>query len=380
MAILIGSLDIGKNTGKMVASTLNVDISELTKKKLLAFIVESSRLFNNTPIPKSKEKPSILKEMSKVRKESITTRADINPKSMSDSIIDIIYDLKDENPKKLTYLVGSEASTESESSSKIDDIIMACGYELITRYLKPNTKDNDVYLTLTYPLSQKDKVNVEDYIELIKKDGPIRVVKNGKFYEFTIKQILAKPEGSGLLVEKPNLFKEKDTLVFDVGGMNTSITKYINLKAKYDDIQGYELGNRKLRQLLDTYYSEEFKGKKFPGGDHVKDRAIRGLYRDPNVEKEKMDNVIKRAKDELFKSIIEHGDKYFTLASVDKILFIGGTTLNLKENIAELRDKYGDDVVEKIDDPQWIAINGLYKYTLLYYKNYFKENFKNEYK
>lgn len=258
---------------------------------------------------------------------------------------------------KKRYIVGEQGQEKSEDTSKTEFLHQLSCYTAITQFLEPESKDNEIYMVLACPTSVlMIKEAKEEYKNFIKGDGPIKITVDGKNYEFEIKDITIKAEGSGILYLEPNIFKNQTVAIIDLGGLNMGVSVYVNMVCKKDDRFIEECGTDKLigitREQLAIYKKGNLVNK------DISEKALKegGLKKAGKIDTESIEYVNKAKElyyQEVLKNLKEHKVE---VDQFDKVVFVGGTTEHVKENITRSLEH-----AHIPSNPQLSTVEGLYK-------------------
>ena len=255
------------------------------------------------------------------------------------------------------YIVGDQGTRKSYETSKTQLIHKLCCYAGICQYLEPNTKDNHIYMVLACPISVLQSPEAkEEFKEFMKGDGAIKVVVNDKNYEFEIKDIIIKAEGSGILYTDPKLFCEKDVVLFDIGGLNLGINIYRNGVCTKDDRFIEEYGNEMLIKEIQDKLTAYYKGNRIKEDEATKilddGYALKFGKRDKDSEE-----YLELAREDYFKTILDIAKRNkITIELYDSIVFVGGTVKRIEDIISR---EIPNAIIPK--DPQWSTVEGLYR-------------------
>lgn len=261
----------------------------------------------------------------------------------------IVFDSK-------TYIVGEQGLEKSYGTSKTKLLHKLTCYAGITKFLEPNTK-NEVYMVLSCPLSVLQvEAAKEEYKSFIKGEGPIEIIVDGDKYNFEIKDITIKSEGSGIMFLEPSLFIGKTVVVIDLGGMNMGASIYRNKACKKDDRFIEEHGSEQLIKEVRNQISI------YKNGDLISEDQAEKVLEDGFLKKAGNVDInsivyVEKAKMNYYKGILNYFKEHkVDIDSLDKVVFVGGTTQHIK-----------DIVVKELlhahipSDSQWCTVDGLYK-------------------
>lgn len=255
------------------------------------------------------------------------------------------------------YIIGELGEERSTKSSKTELIHKLAAYAAITRYLKPNTNiKNKIHLVLACPLSVlKSQEAKEEYKQFIKGDGVITIVVNGENFAFEIEDIMIKAEGSGILYIEPERFKGKKVAVLDFGGLNFGFSAFTNGVCKNSDRFNEEIGTTELVLMVKDGLTTLNKGNivKYD----IAEKALEaGHMKDLGGIKEGSQEKIREAKEKFLKKALAIIENYkFDLTQFDDLVFVGGTTQKIKEQILK---EFPNCYIPA--NSQWTTADGLY--------------------
>lgn len=263
-----------------------------------------------------------------------------------------------------SVILGEQGIERSFETSKTTPLHQMCAYTVISQYLEPDTKDNEIYLVLACPITvlKSDKAK-QEYKDLIKGDGPISITVDDKNYEFEIKDILIKAESSGVLYLIPEEFKNKKVLVTDFGGLNMTNTIFTNGVCVNPEKDRFaeELGSVELTNRVSKYLTDYSNGNivDFKTSEEALNRGHLLEYGKPDLAStEYIEKAKQEFLDDSIKELARHNVK---TKNLDKIIYIGGTSSYLKEQIKALPNG------ELTDNPQWSSVEGLFKIAIKKY-------------
>lgn len=256
-----------------------------------------------------------------------------------------------------TYIVGEQGSEKSYGTSKTKLLHKLTCYAGITKFLEPNTKTNDIYMVLSCPLSVLlVEAAKEEYKSFIKGDGPISITVDGRNYNFEIKDIMIKSEGSGIMYLEPNLFINQTVLVVDLGGVNMGGSLYRNKTCNREDRFIEEHGSEQLLKEIRNQISI------YKNGDLISDAQAEKVLWDGFLKKAgKVDinslEYVEKAKMDYYKDMLKYFKEHrIDINSLDSVVFLGGTTQHIKDIIA--KDLPHSHIPA---NSQWSSVEGLYK-------------------
>ncbi|WP_039237502.1 ParM/StbA family protein [Clostridium sp. K25] len=256
-----------------------------------------------------------------------------------------------------SYIIGEQGEQKSNETSKTNLLHQIAGYTAITQLLEPNTKDNVVNVVLACPLSVlKIQEAKEEYKNFIKGTGAIHINVDGADYSFTVKEIMIKAEGSGVVVTRPEKFIGKTVIVIDFGGLNMGVSIYVNGVCKQSDRFIEEHGANALTLLVQDQLTAMNNGNIVSYAQAEQALEKGHTVKNGEIQTESIDRINK-AKEIFFNKALEiiktHG---YGIDNFDESVFIGGTTQKLRKIIL---DRFKNAVIP--ENPQWTTAEGLYK-------------------
>ncbi|MCD3240826.1 ParM/StbA family protein [Clostridium botulinum D/C] len=253
------------------------------------------------------------------------------------------------------YIIGDSGKAYDYDSNKEKDIHKISAYTAITQFIEQSTKDNHIYMVLACPIDFiRSKELKDSYKEFIKGSGEININIDGKDYNFIIEDITIKSEGSGVVYNNIELFKNEDVTVIDLGGVNFSFCIYSNCVAVKESRFARDFGGNYLIQLTRNALRDYTKG--LPISENL---ALKSLIDDCLTLKNEKDSgsieVIRKVKEEYLEKIIGEIKASGQNIDLNKPVFCGGTA-ELIRNV--IKNKYKFATV--LENPQWNSVEGLY--------------------
>jgi len=253
------------------------------------------------------------------------------------------------------YIIGEQGETKSSDTSKTNLLHQLSAYAAISRFLKPDTSTK-INLVLACPLSVlKIAEAKEEYKDFIKGTGVITIKVNNETFKFEIENVTIKAEGSGILYTEPELFKGKNMAVIDFGGLNMGVSIYRNSVCKQNDRFIEEFGANVLTLRVKDAMTTLNKGN-IVSYDTAEQALENGYMKDlSSIRPDSIDKIKKVKKQFLLDAIGIIKTHSIKLEELDGIVFVGGTTQKLQEQISE---KYPSANIPK--NSQWTTVEGLY--------------------
>lgn len=255
------------------------------------------------------------------------------------------------------YIVGEQGIEDSNETSKTNLLHKLSAYAAISNYIEEDT-DNEINVVLACPLSVlKIKNAKEEYKNYIANDNKeVNININSKEYRFTIKDITIKAEGSGILYTNPDLFINRNVGVIDFGGLNMGFSEYRNGVCNANDRFIEEYGVKKLTQMVQDVLSELENGNlaSYAEAEKVLEVGYRTeLGQIDIISSEKVKETKQKFLEDALKVIRARG---YGLKKLDGLIFVGGTTQKIKEQIMGI---FPNATIPA--DSKWTTCEGLYK-------------------
>lgn len=243
------------------------------------------------------------------------------------------YKVEHEN---IACIIGEQGSNKSNDTSKINDLHRLCCYTAITQFIEPGTKDNNIYMVLACPLSILLVEDLkEEFKSFIKGNGKINIKVNDLEYEFEIKEIMIKAEGSGIIYLAPEIFKNKAVGIVDLGGLNMGFSLYIDKVCKKQDRFIEECGHDRLMEIVREKLSNYKKGDLIKY-DIAEKALLEGYLKQAGKAEKETETYINAAKEQYFNEVMENIKNHkFDINELDTIVFVGGTSSHIKEIIKD---------------------------------------------
>lgn len=253
-----------------------------------------------------------------------------------------------------TYMVGDDASDTSVSytTSKMDLL-----HKVVTYTAIGNLIDNgdQINLVIGCPLSiyanVQKKNEYRDYIA--PRQTQIKVSINGIDKTFVINRVYVCPESSGVIYGDSMKYSDTSVGVIDIGGLNVNACIFEEDTPKIEYSFTEELGSNKMMVEVQTALETEFATNinSVAMNDLKRDGYLHGKYKERSTEifeKMKKDHLTK-----ILESCVRHG---WTLDMMS-LVFIGGSSVLLKNEITDLVKTKGYDIDLDVIDPNCNFLN-----------------------
>lgn len=255
-------------------------------------------------------------------------------------------------------IIGEQGNIDgAEETNKATLLHKLCIYTAITRFIEPDEKA-EVYMVLACPLNLlKSAQYKEEYKNFIMNGGKdISIEVNDENFNFNIKEITIKSEGSGIIYLSKDKFYNCQIGLIDIGGLNMQYCTYINGAAVPESRFTEMTGSNKLIQDIKEDLEILLRGKPVSfeqASDALADKVLKINNSDVDESREIIKSRIHRyIKNDVVRNITKRRNSLELLQPV----IVGGTCLNIKEEIkAEIEN------IEIQEDPQWASVEGLFK-------------------
>ncbi len=254
------------------------------------------------------------------------TRMDIEKENLGDSDS---YSVLYEGTK---YLIGRQASNWDPSRSKKSEIHKVATYTAIANLV---ANGDHVNIGIGCPLSiYMNPSSRKAYKEYIVPQGKqIDITINRKHTTFTIKRSFVFPESSGVIYLNQDEYASDTVGVIDIGGLNANCCIYENMIPKADvnsmftlDEGGHILTNR-IKSELESNCDVSL-------SDILMNKILKDGFMHSNPEKSA--EIIRKCKRDHVQKIFNECKKNGWPVENMKIVFIGGTSALLSEEIEQI--------------------------------------------
>jgi len=236
------------------------------------------------------------------------------------------------------YRVGDGAMNESYFETKQEEIHKICTYTMIALFGVNN--GDSVVLGIGCPLSifKNKRARIEYQRFMSNNHEPVSLTVDGKRYTFVIDKCVVFPESAGVVYVNYDKYRNRTVGVIDIGGLNTNCCVYQNIAPLVETVFTTRLGGKVMsKSLRDTLNSSlnlstpltEYQMPEIMKNGYVYDR--RDVARQTKSKKIIHDYRIKHIQ-EIYDNCVAHN---WAVDNMD-IVFVGGTSLLLKEEIKEV--------------------------------------------
>lgn len=162
------------------------------------------------------------------------------------------------------YLIGDMVSEDYSDFSldKATRIHQLAIYTAITQLLqKAKAPANvDIRLAVNVPITTyKDSFQKENFKQMIEKRGhTIHLMVNGKAYSIELSDVTLAFEGMGEIYAKSDEYKNKNTIIFDLGGLNTTLCTFKSIQPLINTMVVSDLGMNVLKGKIGKVINERY--------------------------------------------------------------------------------------------------------------------------
>lgn len=268
-------------------------------------------------------------------------------------------------------IIGEQGTIDGSSETNKATILhKLCIYTAITRYIRPK-ESTEVYIVLACPLNLlKSTEYKEEYKSFIMNGGKeITILVDSEEFNFIIKDITIKSEGSGILYLNKERFNDCEIGLIDIGGLNMQFCKYVNgvpqPESRFTEMTGSTKLIEDLREDLEIFR----KGKPVTFGQA--EQALQDkVLKLNNIEIDESREIIRnRISKYIENDVIRNITKRRISLDLLQPVVVGGTCINIKEEL-----KVAIENIEIQEDPQWAPIDGLFKIAVAKYSKKFTNN------
>jgi plasmid segregation protein ParM len=250
------------------------------------------------------------------------------------------------------YLLGDMVSEDYtdytlSKTSKVHQISIYTAIAILLQKAKVPS-NVDIRLAVNAPISTyKDALQKQNYKEMIENRGrTVHIVVNGKEYSFLLSDVTIAFEGMGEVFSSPNLYKDKSTIVVDIGGLNCTLCTFSGLQPQVNTMIVSDLGMSFLKGKIGKVINERY--GLTVSSDDLEQILRRGYFANRGKVYEDSKVIIEELKYEHLQQIIQFAKSRGYTFNMADIQFVGGGSLTLKSYI-----KQGLPHAVILDNPQY---------------------------
>lgn len=237
------------------------------------------------------------------------------------------------------YLLGDMVSEDyvDYSLTKSSLIHQISIYTAITQLiLKANAPSNiDIRLAVNVPISTyKDSTQKEKFKQMMENQNRnIHLIVNGKAYSFELSDVTIAFEGMGAIYSQPDVYKNKNTIVIDLGGLNTTLCQFKGLQPLLNSMIVSDLGINVLKGKIAKLINERY-GLSV-SADDLEQVLRSGYFSNKGEVFEDSKLFIEELKYEHLQQIIRFAKSRGYTFNMSDIHFVGGGAITLKRYIKQ---------------------------------------------
>ncbi|MBS4220066.1 ParM/StbA family protein [Bacillus sp. FJAT-49711] len=250
------------------------------------------------------------------------------------------------------YLLGEMVSEDyvDYSLNKASLIHQISIYTAIAQLLqKANAPTNvDIRLAVNVPINTyKDSVQKEKFKQMVENHKrTIHFMVNGKAYSIDLTDVTIVFEGMGEVYAKPDKYKEKNTIIVDLGGLNTTFCTFKGIHPLINTMIVSDLGINILKGKIGKIINEHY-GLSV-SSDDLEQVLRSGYFASKGEVYEDSKVFIEEIKYEHLQQIIRFAKSRGYTFNMSDIHFVGGGAITLRRY---LKQQFPHGVI--MDNPQY---------------------------
>lgn len=236
-----------------------------------------------------------------------------------------------------SYLIGDMNGEEFSdyALSKTSSIHQLSIYTAIANLLQKAKAPayTEVKLAVNVPIATyKDSVQKETFKKRIENaNQTINLVVNGQEMTFDLKDVTIGFEGMGEIYANPELYRDKGTIIVDIGGLNTTLCQFKGLNPVLNTMVVSDLGINVLKGKIGKRINEMF--SLTVSQDDLEQILRSGYFASRGIVHEESKTIIEETKWEHLQQIIQFArSRQYTFNMAD-IHFVGGGAYTLRTYI-----------------------------------------------
>src|SRR5690625_2489793 len=250
------------------------------------------------------------------------------------------------------YLIGDMVSEDYSdfSLNKTSRIHQLAIYTAITQLLqKAKTPTNiDIRLAVNVPISTyKDSIQKENFKQMVEKRGhTIHLIVNGKAFSIELSDVTLAFEGMGEIYAKSDQYKNKNTIIIDLGGLNTTFCTFKGIQPIINTMVVSDLGINLLKGKIGKVINERY-GLSV-SSDDLEQVLRNGYFASKGEIYEDSKVMIEEMKLEHLQQIIQFAKSRGYTFNMNDIHFVGGGAITLRRYI---KQQFPHAII--MDNPQY---------------------------
>ncbi|WP_327607852.1 ParM/StbA family protein [Virgibacillus tibetensis] len=237
------------------------------------------------------------------------------------------------------YLLGDMVSEDYSdfSLNKASRIHQLAIYTAITQLLqKAKVPTNvDIRLAVNVPITTyKDSIQKENFKQMIEKRGhTIHLMVNEKAFSVELSNVTLAFEGMGEIYAKSEEYKNKNTIIIDLGGLNTTFCTFKGIQPLINTMVVSDLGMNVLKGKIGKAISERY--GMTVSSDDLEQVLRNGYFASRGEIYEDSKVMIEEMKLEHLQQIIQFAKSRGYTFNMNDIHFVGGGAITLRRYIKQ---------------------------------------------
>ncbi|MEC1759885.1 ParM/StbA family protein [Schinkia azotoformans] len=239
------------------------------------------------------------------------------------------------------YLVGDMVSEDHndfnlEKTSPVHQLsIYTAIAELLTKAKISPLNKTEIQLAINAPINtykdSNQKLKLQEMVQHQKK--PITISINDNFQSFTIQNLTIAFEGIGTVYDDIKEYKNRNTIIVDIGGLNTTFCTFRGIQPLLNTMTVSNLGINVLKGKIGKSLNERFGVN--VSADDLEQIVQNGYFSHRGLIHEESRTLIELHKKEFLQQIVQFAQsREYTFNNAD-IQFVGGGSYTLEKFIKE---------------------------------------------
>lgn len=237
------------------------------------------------------------------------------------------------------YLLGDMVSEDYSdfSLNKASRIHHLSIYTAIARLLqKANAPSNvDIHLAVNAPITTyKDSIQKENFKQMVENQGhTVHFMVNNKAFSFDLSNVTIAFEGMGEIFAKPETYKGKNTIIVDLGGLNTTFCTFKGIQPQINSMIVSDLGINVLKGKIGKVINERY--GLTVSSDDLEQVLQSGYFASRGKIFEESKVFIEEMKFEHLQQIVQFAKSRGYTFNMTDIHFVGGGSIILRRYIKQ---------------------------------------------
>lgn len=237
------------------------------------------------------------------------------------------------------YLIGDMVSEDFSDFSldKASRIHQLAIYTAIAQLIqKAKAPANvDICLAVNVPITTyKDSIQKEKFKQMLeKRRNTIHLMVNRKAFSFELSDVTLAFEGMGEIYAKTDEYKNKNTIVVDIGGLNTTFCTFKGIQPLINTMVVSDLGINILKGKIGKVINERY--GMTVSSDDLEQVLRRGYFASKGEIYEDSKIMIEEMKLEHLQRIIQFAKSRGYTFNMSDIHFVGGGAIALRRYIKQ---------------------------------------------